>query len=277
MTDRLASSRLPGGTAASTVRTAYDASVIHRALDRAGQNPHLKGHIHEVLVQDRLNLRNLVNGSGARTAMTRSTTAPVVDLVTTEGGKVVERLQLKDTLSPSAVNKLVKQVADGKYRTAQLVGTEETTQVVNQALDKAGLSKRMVSSGVTSRTTTTLAQRAGAAGSGTLAGAALEAARSGGAAGAAIGAGVEAVRGVVGLIDGSRDAGEVVTTVAKAGAKGYVAGAAASAAATAGSAVVASGLATVGVGAGLATVAAPVAIAVGVGWVVTSVWDSIFG
>ena len=71
----------------------------------------------------------------------------------------------------SAINKLVRQVADGKYRTTRLVGTEETTKLANAALKKAGLAKRMVSSGHSSHTTTALAQRAGAAGSGTLSGA----------------------------------------------------------------------------------------------------------
>ena len=157
------------GAHASTARTAYEASVIHRAMARAGSNPQLKGHLHEVLVQDRLNLRNL------------------------------------------------------------------------------------------------------------LAGATLQAARSGGATGAWIGAGVETVRGLSDLIDGRRDAGEVLVSVAGAGAKGYATGAAASAAATAGGAMLASGLTAVGVGAGAAAVAAPLAVAVGVGWVVSSLWDSVFG
>ena len=265
------------GAHASTARTAYEASVIHRAMERAGSNPQLKGHLHEVLVQDRLNLRNLLAGDGARTAMTRSTNAPVVDLVTTRGGKVIERLQLKDTVSASAVDKVVKQVASGKYDSARLIGTEETTELVNRGLEKAGVAKRMTSSGISSESTTALAQRAGATGSGTLAGATLQAARSGGATGAWIGAGVETVRGISDLIDGRRDAGEVLVSVAGAGAKGYATGAAASAAATAGGAVLASGLTAVGVGAGAAAVAAPLAVAVTVGWAVSSLWDSIFG
>jgi hypothetical protein len=106
---------------------------------------------------------------------------------------------------------------------------------------------------------------------------ALRAAHSCGATGAALDAGTEAVRGVSDLLDGSRSAGDVATSVASAGAKGYATGAAASAAATAGGAALASGLGAIGLGAGLATVAAPLAIAVGVGWAVSSAWDSIFG
>ncbi|MEY4909728.1 MAG: hypothetical protein RL260_3446 [Pseudomonadota bacterium] len=106
---------------------------------------------------------------------------------------------------------------------------------------------------------------------------ALRAVHASGAAGAALDAGTEAVRGVSDLLDGSRSAGDVATTVASAGAKGYATGAAASAAATAGGAALASGLGAIGVGAGLATVAAPLALAAVVGWGVSSAWDSIFG
>jgi hypothetical protein len=267
---------------ATSAKVTYEGTVIARAMGRAGRNVHLKGHVHEILTQDSRNLGNLLKGDllqGQTTRLTRSTTAKAVDLVTTRGGKVIERLQLKDNLSPSSINKLVRQVAEGKYRTTQLFGTEETTQLANAALEKAGLAKRMVSSGHSSQTTTALAQRAGAAGSGTLSGAALQAAKSGGAVGGMVGAGIEAIGGVRDLINGEKTAGEVAGAVAKAGVKGYASGAAASAAATASGAVVAGGLTTVGAGATLtavATVAAPLVVAAGVGYAVCKAFDWLF-
>lgn len=264
--------------AAVATKTTYEGTVITSAMGRAGNNPHLKGHIHEILTKDVRNLKNVFNGQ--HTELTKSTTANVVDLVTTKGSKVVERLQLKDTVSPSSINKLVRQVSDGKYRTAKLVGTDETTKLANAAFEKAGLSKRMVSSGTSSNTTTSLAQRAGATGSGSLGSAIGQAAKSGGAVGAAVGVGIEAVSGIADLINGKRDVGEVAGSVVKAGAKGYATGAAAGAAATAGGAVVASGLATIGAGAALTTVsaiAAPLVAAVAVGYVVSEAFDWLFG
>ena len=258
-------------------KTTYEGSVIARSMARAGRNPHLKGHIHEVLTMDARNVANVFKGQ--TTSLTRSSTASTVDLVTMKGAKVVERLQLKDTLSSSSVNKLVRQVADGKYHTAKLVGTDETTKLANAAFEKAGLSKRMVSSGTSSKTTMNLAQRAGATGSGSLGSAVRQAAKSGGAIGAAVGAGVEVVSGISDLMDGKRDVGDVAYSVAKAGGKGYVTGAAAGAAATAGGAAVATGLGAVGAGAGLtavATVAAPVVVAVAVGYAVSKVFDWFF-
>ncbi|WP_305908577.1 hypothetical protein Q9L42_010005 [Methylomarinum sp. Ch1-1] len=257
-------------------KTAYESSVISRAVGRAGKNPHLKGHIHEILAKDAKNVRNLLNGS--QTELTKSTTAKTVDLVTKNGGKVVERLQLKDTLSKAGVDKTVKQVLNGQYRSTQLVGTEETTKLANQALEKAGAAKRMTSSGVSSKTTNTLAQRAGASGSGTLGNAVLQSAKSGGALGAGIGVGIELTSGIVGLANGDRDFEDVALSTAKAGAKGYATGAAAAAAVTAsGPAIAATSTAVASIGAASAvTIAAPVVVAVGVGWAVSSLWDSIF-
>jgi len=258
-------------------KTTYESSVISRAVERAGNNPHLKGHIHEILVKDVKNLGNIFNGN--QTVLTKSTTAKTVDLLTKNGGKVVERLQLKDTLSQSGVNKTVKQVLNGQYRSTQLVGTEETTKLVNKALAKAGATKRMTSSGVSSNTTTTLAQRAGASGSGTLGNAALQSAKSGGVVGASIAVGIELLGGVNDLINGDRDLNDVALSTAKAGAKGYATGALATAAVTASGptiAAVTTAITGYGVAASVLTFAAPVAVAVGVGWAVSSLFDSIF-
>ena len=221
-------------------------------------------------------MRNLFNG--ARTELTKSTTASTVDLVTMRGGKVIERIQVKDVTSSSGINKLVKQCADGKYRSAKLIGSEESTQLFNKAAEKAGISKRMTSSGVSSKTSTSLAQRAGAAGSGTLGSAMAQAARSGGAAGAVISAGVEAVRSVVDWSNGDADGLEVAGRVTKAAAKGGVSGAAAGAAATAAGAGAAAAVTALGVTGGaavVATVGAPLLVAVGVGYVASEVFDGV--
>lgn len=259
-------------------KTAYESTVIARAMQRAGANPHLKGHIQEILIQDARNAGNLLRMNGATTHLTKSTTAGTVDLVTTRGGKVIERLQVKDVTSQSGINKLVKQCADGKYRSAKLIGSDETAQAFNKAAEKAGISKRMTSSGVSTKNTTSLAQRAGATGSGSLGSAMGHAARSGGAAGAVIGAGVETVRGLYDLCHGNADGLEVTGRIAKAGAKGGVSGAAAGAAATAAGAGTAAALTALGVtgsAAVVATVGAPVLVAVTVGYVASEVFDSV--
>lgn len=268
--------RSNAGHGAVVTKTAYEGTVITRAMERAGRNPHLKGHIHEVLVKDARNARNLLNLNGASTELTKSTTAGTVDLVTTKGGKVIERIQVKDVTSQAGIDKLVKQCADGKYRSAQLVGSEESAQAFNKAAEKAGISKRMTSTGMSSKSTESLAQRAGATGSGSLGSAIGQAAKAGGAAGAIIGGGVAAVKGCIDLIDGRADAVEVAGTVIKASAKGGVSGATAGAAATAtgaGAVAVVSALGMTGMTATAVTIGAPLAVAIGVGYVASEIFD----
>ncbi len=267
------------GHGAVVAKTTYEGTVIARAMERAGNNPHLKGHIHEILVKDARNARNLLTLNGASTELTKSTTARTVDLVTTKGGKVIERIQVKDVTSQSGIDKLVKQCADRKYRSAQLVGSEETTLAFNKAAERAGISKRMTSTGVSSRSTESLAQRAGATGSGTLGSAMSQAAKTGGAAGAIIGGGVATVKGCIDLIDGRADAMEVAGTVVKASAKGYVSGAASGAAATAagaGAVATVGALGLTGLAATVVTIGAPIAAAVAVGYVATEAFDSVY-
>lgn len=93
-----------------------------------------------------------------------------------------------------------------------------------------------------------------------------------------IGAGVEAVRGVVDWSNGDADGLEVAGRVTKAAAKGGVSGAAAGAAATAagaGAAAAVTALGVTGSAAVVATVGAPLLAAVGVGYVVSEVFDGV--
>lgn len=259
-------------------KTTYESSVIVRAMGRAGNNPYLKGHIHEILVKDASNARSLLTMNGASTELTRSTTASTVDLITTRGGRVIERIQVKDVTSQSGISKLVKQCGDGKYRSAQLVGSEETTLAFNKAAEKASISKRMSSTGVSSKSTESLAQRAGATGSGTLGTAMTQAAKVGGVTGAVIGGGIAAVMGCIELSQGNADPIDVLGTVAKAGAKGGFSGASAGAAATvagAGAAATVSALGLGGMAATACTFGAPIVAAVAVGYVASELFDGV--
>lgn len=260
------------------MKTAYEGTVIVRAMDRAGHNPHLKGHIHEILVKDARNVRNFLTMNGATTELTKSTTAGTVDLVTTKGGKVIERLQVKDVTSKTGIDKLIKQCAEGKYRSTQLVGSEECAQAFNEAAEKAGISKRMTSTGVSSKSTEGLAQRAGATGSGTLGSAIGQAAKTGGAVGAIIGGGVATIKGCIDLTNGRADAVEVAGSVVKAGAKGGLSGAAAGAAATAagaGAAATVSALGITGLAATTVTIGVPAAVAITAGYVASEIFDGV--
>lgn len=58
-------------------QTAYESTITARAILRAGSNPHLKGHIHEILLQDSKNMSSLFNGQS--TALSKSATAKTAD------------------------------------------------------------------------------------------------------------------------------------------------------------------------------------------------------
>jgi len=253
---------------------AYEASVKARALQRAGHCPNLNGHILEIMGGDKT---NLLSGPGVRETLTRSRTATTVDAVVTRNGQIVQRIQYKDTAH--SIGDTVRRVKAGQYRTTTLKGTTETAKVFNRYAAKHGIAKRMQDTGISSRTTKSLARSCGAAKQISVGRAAAMAAKSGGAFGAVVGGGISAISNTVAVFNGEKDFGEALGCVAKDTAGGALAGAGSAAAATATGAAVASGLAAIGVGGAAATVcvvAAPLAVAVGVGCLITSIWDALW-
>ena len=129
------------GTMTAAARSAYEGKVGLEALERAGRNPNLKGIVHEVLVRDAHNVNpaNILSGKAA--SLTKSVTAVRDDVIVQQAGKVISRMQLKDTAG--SISKTVKQAASGKYAGTQLVGTKETVEAFDKA---AGVTQKMTSS-----------------------------------------------------------------------------------------------------------------------------------
>ena len=240
----------------------YEAATGLRALERAGQNPQLKGIVHEVMFCDKYNVQNILSGN--RAALTSSPVARAKDVVMTNGSRVVGHAQLKDVVSSSGIRKTAAQINSGQYGKTAIYGTEETTKHL------AGkVTQKVHSSGISSNTTSRIANKAlgrmpNLSGLGA-------AAKSGGVAGAVVGAGIEAVSSTIDVINGKKSVGDAVVDVGGAAVKGGVTGAAATAAGSAaaglaGSAVSAAigtsaGAAIVGTGVGAAAaVAAPVVV-----------------
>ncbi len=264
------------GAASTAAREVYEAKAGLEAAARVGKNPQIKGVIHEVLVKDSFNANpaNIINGKQA--VLSQSTTAIRDDVLIKQGGKIVGRMQLKDT--PASIAKTVEQVKSGHYAGTKLVGTKETVNAYSNAVSKAvdkgvKITQKMSSSKVSSADTARIAGKtigttAGKLTAGTLA----KAAGSSGAVGAAISGGIEVISSAKKYHDGDIDGGEFVKNVAKETAGGGLSAAAGSVAATA----VATGAATV-----LAATTAPlwvapalgVAAATAVGYGVKKVWD----
>lgn len=142
------------GFGAEIAREGYEASVISRMTGRAGAySPKgAAGNALEIMANDKSNLGNLFKPDTV-TKLTKSSTATQVDAVTTKAGKVIERIQYKDTVSPAGVQKTLNQVKAGKYQQAQLRGTIEAAEKYNAAAQASGVSKTMKSTGISHNAT----------------------------------------------------------------------------------------------------------------------------
>lgn len=265
-------------TIANLAKHGYEATVKARALARAGANSHLNGHILEIMGADKTNLNPVNWFHGVSERLSSSSTASTVDSVVMKGGKVIGRVQYKDT--PKGIADTIRRVKAGQYRTATLRGTTETAKKFNAMAEKAGISKRMHDTGISGRTTKALGRACGSCKEVPLSTATRWAAKSGGIWGGAISGGISAVSNVAAVINGEKDGWEAAGCVAKDTAGGALSGAGAAAAATATGGAVAAGIAgTALAGTALGTacvVAAPVAVAIGVGYGISKLWSAIW-
>lgn len=271
---------------AGSASNVYEASVGMRALNRAGYCPQLKGHVNEIMYCDKYNLNpgNILNGR--HMDLTKSTTAHMKDVIAkNSAGKVVGHAQLKDTISNAGVRKTVQQIESGHYSKTRVIGTEETAAKVNKVLEKYGVKQRVENSGISSKTTSRIADKT--LGKMPTISTTFSAAKAGGVTGAAVGAGMEAISSIGDWLEGDKSAGEAAADVAVAGVKGGVTGAVSgvigsTAAGVTGSAITAATATTVGsavagtaVGAA-AIAAAPVVAAVAAPMIVFGLLGSLF-
>ena len=271
---------------AGSASNVYEASVGMRALNRAGQNPQMKGIVQEIMYCDKYNtnMGNILNGH--HMDLTKSTTAHMKDVIAkNSAGKVVGHAQLKDTISNAGVRKTVQQIKSGHYSKTRVIGTEETAAKVNKVLEKCGVKQRVESSGISSKTTSRIADKT--LGKMPTISTMSSAAKAGGVTGAAVGAGMEAISSIGDWLEGDKSAGEAAADVAVAGVKGGVTGAvsgviASAAADVAGSAIAAATATTVrsavaGTAVGAAAIAAALVVAaVAAPMVVFGLLDSLF-
>ena len=261
------------GTWTAAAREIYEGKVGIEALARAGRNRNLKGVIHEVMVKDTFNADPLNMLAGKAASLTKSTTAVRDDIIIKQAGKIVGRMQLKDTAG--SIGDTIRQVSSGKYQRTALMGTKETTQAFSAAAKRAGVTQKMGSTGFSSSDTARIANKAlGSSAGGLTASSVAKVAGSTGAIGAALSGGIEVLISGAKLANGEIDAEEFAGNVAREAAGGGIAAGAGAAAATVASAGAATLLGTT------APLWVPAAVGVGaamaVGCAVKSLWDSIF-
>lgn len=258
-------------------RNSYEAKVIAESLKRGGNNPQLKGIIHEVLIKDSINCNPNNIAKGVKASLTANPNARTVDIVVKQGNRVISRIQAKDTAN--SISKTIKQISNAQYRSAKLYGTKETVVKLNPKLAEKGLSKTAQSSGITSRTTESLATKAGVTGSKGLSKACVTAIKGGAITGGIVSGGIALTKGVGSIKKNEKDIGEVLVDVGKEAAGGSLAGAGAGVVSTMAGAAVAGGVAAAGITGASAvavTVALPLVAAVGSGILIKSIWDKIW-
>ncbi|MBR4189477.1 MAG: hypothetical protein IKQ55_05885 [Kiritimatiellae bacterium] len=264
--------------AANWTKHGYEATVKARALARAGGNPNLNGHILEIMGADKTNLNPANWVKGVRETLSASTTERAADSLVRQAGRVVEKVQYKDC--SKSIGDVVRRVNAGQYQGTTLKGTTETAKVFNRYAAKHGLATRMKDTGISSNTTKSLGRACGACKQVPLAKAAAISARSGGIFGGAIAGGISAVSNLRAVARGEKDGWEAAGCIAKDTAGGALSGAGAAAAATATGGAVAAGVAGTAIaGTALGTVcvvAAPLAVALGVGWGISKLWSGIW-
>lgn len=127
------------------------------AVKHVGRGDQLKGTVHEMAYCVKRNFESFVRLSGEQCRLTASKNAKVVDVVIQQGTKITERIQLKDVISKSGVRKVIHRSNSGYYRSAKIVATRESTEKLVRNSRKA-----VSSSGISSKTTTRVADNHGA-------------------------------------------------------------------------------------------------------------------
>lgn len=265
------------GTATAVAREIIEGKIGIEAVKRAGYNPQLKGIVHEVAYKDIYNcsLDRIVDGN--RAVLSNSTTAVRDDILVMNAGKVVGRMQLKDTVSDSGIGKTISQVGSKHYAGTNLKGTTETVLKYNQAVSKgANATQKMSSTGISSSDTARIATKTIGSSAGKLtAGALGKVAVSSGMVGATISGGMEIINSGIKLANYEIDGAEFLGNVAKEAAGGGLAAAGGNIAATAAAAGAATLLAS-----STAPVWIPAAVAVGVavsvGTGIKKIWDNVW-
>lgn len=253
------------GVISAALKEAYEWKVAMEALSRAGKNKNLHGHVHEILFRDSQNI-NIPNAlKGIKAVLAKSTTSVRDDVLLMKAGKIIKRVQLKDT--SKSIGNTIKEVSAGKYKGTNLMGTKETAKAFNAATKT---SQKMKSSGVSSSDTTRIATKA--LGGKITKDVILSSAKSAGVVGAAVGAGVEVLCSAEDFLDGKINGEEFACRVAKEAVGGGLAGAAGGATAAVITTVVAASTTVA-----CAPLLAGIAGATIVGSTVKSVWDWLCG
>lgn len=149
-----------GMTAAIAAENAYETSVVARMTGRAGAKAPTgsKGISFEVLYTDLMNF--IKNPKGSRTALSASSIDNVADVFTIDASGNTTLYQLKSGTSSTNTRYTVEQMRLGKYEGIGLVGTRESSALINEEAAAKGITQRATNSGISDNTISRFADRA---------------------------------------------------------------------------------------------------------------------
>lgn len=223
---------LGGGVSAG--KQLYETSVGKRAIERAGKNKNLHGHINEILTVDKINRKPSNILQGKKAVLTKSKTAVRDDIVVKKGGKVVQRFQLKDTTSAGGLRDTINKVKNQHYKGTNLVGTKETAKkYAEKAAKDSSITQKMASNGISSERTKLIAAKTMGKNIDGTGKRILGQSAETGISSAKFTVGVEAVKAGIAVKNGQKDIGSAAGTIANETAISAASAAAGDAAASA--------------------------------------------
>lgn len=140
---------------------ALDTAVLYQMEGRAGASTPTgaKGIAFEILYKMRYNLQHLFDGTKA--ILSPSSTDPEADLyILDKEENVLKKIQCKDGTSRAQINGTVEKNMNGKYSSADLIGTTEFTEAYNSKAAMKGVAKLAEDSGISTIETSRFANKA---------------------------------------------------------------------------------------------------------------------
>ena len=147
--------------AANAGQNAFDTFIVYQMEGRAGASTAsgAKGIAFEVIETKIYNLLHLFDGNKAK--LSPSSTDPEADIqIFNKLGELIKQIQCKDGTSDSQIQKTIDSIKSGKYSESELVGTKEFAEAYNAKAAKQGVAKMAENSGVSTGTTSRIADKA---------------------------------------------------------------------------------------------------------------------
>lgn len=139
--------------------TTSKVDAIKLALERCPNPCGAKGVVFESLLKDKLNLLHFFDKDFNACINTIQNDSCADIYIKDSVGNIIKSIQCKDTTSKSGISQLIKQVEDGKYSNTTLIGTKECAKLFNKAAADNGLEIRMANSGISTKTTSQVADQ----------------------------------------------------------------------------------------------------------------------